>query len=253
MAASPPDRDRAPGAVLRAVTWNCHGAVGADRRCDPARTLATIARMQPDILALQEVDGRSHLGRRRRAFEFLSAGLTEADGGHIVEARTVRRTDRDYGHLLWSRWPVVSATVHALPEPGFEARAAIEAVLATPAGRLRVLTFHLGLLPRQRRAQARFLAERVDAADEPVLAMGDGNDLRLGGSLHTCLAPRLPVHVAPRSFPGRWPLMRLDRIYASAGFLLAAHRVDAPSGPASDHRAVVADLAWPDGSPNVGD
>ena len=245
MAASPPETAIAERGVVRAVTWNCHGSIGADRRCDPERTLSTIARLGPDILALQEVDGRSHLGRQRRAFETLGQGLLEIAGSQIVEARTVRREDRDYGHLLWSRWPIVTATVHPLPEAGFEPRAAIEAVVATPAGRLRVLAFHLGLLPRQRRAQAQFLAERVDAGDGPVLAMGDGNDLRLGGALHAALAPRLPVHATPRSFPARWPMLRLDRIYASAGFSLVTQGPDAASGLASDHLAVAADLAWP--------
>ncbi len=246
MAASQPEPETAERGVIRAVTWNCHGSIGADRRCDPDRTLATIARLGPDILALQEVDGRSHLGRRQRAFETLGQELLKTAGSQIVEARTVPREDRDYGHLLWSRWPIVSATIHALPEPGVEPRAAIEAVIAAPSGHLRVLAFHLGLLRRQRRAQAQFLAERVDARDVPTLAMGDGNDLRLGGALHGALAPRLPVHTAPRSFPARWPMLRLDRIYASEGFSLVTHGPGHASRPASDHLAVTADLAWPE-------
>ncbi|MEF2554462.1 hypothetical protein VQ042_24675 [Aurantimonas sp. A2-1-M11] len=68
------------------------------------------------------------------------------------------------------------------------------------------------------------------------------------------LAPIVPAGAGARraAQPGRWPLMRLDRIYSSTGFALAARRVDAPSGRASDHCAVVADLAWPDAPPNEG-
>lgn len=245
MTASQPELATAERGVMRAVTWNCHGSIGGDRRCDPERTLTTIARLQPDILALQEVDGRSHLGRRRGAFEHLSGRLLETSGSQIVEARTVRDKDRDYGHLLWSRWPIVEAVVHVLPEAGIEERAAIEAVVATPNGRLRVLAFHLGLLPRQRRSQSHFLAERLDALEGPALVMGDGNDMRLGGSLHVSLAGRLAVQVTPRSFPARLPLFRLDRIYASDVFDLRGYRVDAAARSASDHLPVIADLAWP--------
>ncbi|MBC8130195.1 MAG: endonuclease/exonuclease/phosphatase family protein, partial [Rhizobiaceae bacterium] len=97
-------------APLRIVSWNVHGCVGADWRCDPLRTFAVIAALKPDILALQEIDGRTHLRRHSRAFETFAERL----GGHRVEARLVRKPDRDYGHLLWSRWPLAQASVRRL-------------------------------------------------------------------------------------------------------------------------------------------
>ncbi|MCB8839308.1 endonuclease/exonuclease/phosphatase family protein [Aurantimonas sp. VKM B-3413] len=245
-AASPPDRE--PGADqvaeaagperLRVVTWNCHGSVGRDWRCDPERTLSVIERLQPDLLALQEVDGRSHLGRRARAFEFFAERL----GGHVAEARTLRRPDRDYGHLLWSRRPIRPVAVHALPGPGIEPRAAIEIVIdRTDGGVLNVLSAHLGLSQKGRQRQSMQIAGLVAAWAGPGLVLGDFNEWRLG-TVHRVLSSRLPHHAAPRSWPSLMPLARMDRIYLSSGLLPKRAFLDEEAAKASDHLPLVADL-----------
>ena len=175
-----------------------------------------ITRLQPDILALQEVDGRAHLGRRERAFEW----FTERLGPHICEARTVPRANRDYGHLLWSRWPFHSCEISTLPGKGLEPRMAIEVAIETPGGSITVLAAHLGLSPVARKAQAEFLAARAAASSYPTLMLGDTNAWRLSGSVDDALRTVLPVAATPRSFPAWWPLARMDRIYAGKGWVL---------------------------------
>ncbi|UIJ70924.1 endonuclease/exonuclease/phosphatase family protein [Aurantimonas sp. HBX-1] len=226
-----------PARRLRIVSWNCHGAIGRDGRCDPERTLAVIAALDPDILALQEVDGRSHLGRRPLAFEFFAARL----GGHLVEARTVLRERRDYGHLLWSRDEVLDSRVHALPG-GVEPRAAVDARCRTALGPVRVIATHLGLGPATRRAQARFVASAIGPEDGHVVALGDFNEWRRGGAVDAVLSDRLPVRVSERSWPARWPLVHLDRLYASSGLRATVRAAPAWIAAASDHLPLVVDL-----------
>ncbi len=226
------------GQRLRVVTWNCHGAVGRDFRCRPERILSVIQRLKPDILALQEVDGRAHLGRRERAFEWFADRL----GPHVAEARTVRRTNRDYGHLLWSRWPFRSVRTLILPGKGVEPRLAIEADIEAPGGPITVLAAHLGLSPFARKTQAEFLAARASASSHPALVLGDTNAWRLSGSVDDALRAVCPLSVTPRSFPAWWPVVRMDRIHAGTGWVLEHSFVDINAAKASDHLPVVADL-----------
>lgn len=223
---------------LRIVSWNCHGSIGRDGRCDRERTLAVIAALDPDILALQEVDGRSHLGRRELAFEFFAARL----GGHLVEARTVRREGRDYGHLLWSRHPIRESRVHVLPGGGFEPRAAVEALCETALGPVRMMATHLGLGPRNRRLQARFLASTIGRSDAPAIVLGDFNEWRQGGAVDAALAERLPARVSVRSWPARWPLAYFDRLYASPSLQPVRRDVPAWMAHASDHLPLAVDI-----------
>ena len=47
----------------RILTYNVHRCVGADRRLDVGRVAEVIARLKPDIVALQELDvGRARTG-----------------------------------------------------------------------------------------------------------------------------------------------------------------------------------------------
>ncbi|CAN5259585.1 hypothetical protein BH09PSE2_BH09PSE2_17080 [soil metagenome] len=46
---------------IRVMTYNVHGCVGGDRKLDVGRIAAVIAREEPDVVALQELD----VGRAR--------------------------------------------------------------------------------------------------------------------------------------------------------------------------------------------
>ncbi|WP_102959807.1 endonuclease/exonuclease/phosphatase family protein [Mangrovicella endophytica] len=226
---------------LTVASWNIHGGIGTDRRCDLGRVLDVITTFDADILALQEVDGRSQFGRQKNAFERLTAAL----GGHIVEARTIRRQDRDYGHLLWSRWPLEETSVHTLPGGGLEMRATIEARVMTPGAPLRVFATHFGLMAGARRRQAAFLAALARTSREPVLILGDFNEWRRRGPVHAALSAVLPECAAPLTWPARRPRVPLDRLYGSTGLDLEIVADDgrmSAAAMASDHRPVLAHL-----------
>ncbi|WP_158871757.1 endonuclease/exonuclease/phosphatase family protein [Antarcticirhabdus aurantiaca] len=228
-----------PPAPIRLLSWNLHGFIGRGRAPDLGRTLAAVARLSPDIAALQEVDGRTRLGRGPFAFERLAEGL----GYHLAEARTLRgrRPGTDYGHVLWSRWPILEAEMVRLPG-GVEPRAAIDARVETPHGPLRILSTHFSLNPRGRRAQARLLAERLAAEPGPALLLGDLNEWRADGAVHRTLSAVLPAFARPRSWPAGRPVAAMDRLYANGGVSLLSGGVDALSVEASDHLPLVCEV-----------
>jgi endonuclease/exonuclease/phosphatase family metal-dependent hydrolase len=218
---------------MRVVSWNIHGGIGRDGRCDPERVLKHLHALRPDILALQ-------FGRRAEAFEFFADAL----GPHCVEARLVRRPGRDYGHFLWSRWPISASGVHLLPDGRIEQRGAIEAVIATPDGSLRVLATHLGLWPASRRRQAQTLAELAEKSDVPVVALGDFNEWHPRGGVHAALSAVLPRFAMPPTWPARRPTIRLDRLYAREDLVLTLLPEGLDAAEASDHLPLVAEISF---------
>ena len=222
---------------MRLLTWNIHGCIGRDGRCDPERIVDELAISKSDIVALQEVDGRTHLGRRANAFEYFAAQL----GGHVAEARLIRRSGRDYGHLLWSRWPLHDIEVTLLPGGTLERRGVIKATCMTPDGPVRILATHLGVFPWQRPAQALVLALQIENAQLPTLALGDFNEWRRSGAVHRSLTSQLPLLAACATWPSARPIAWMDRIYASNHFRITASHALATK--ASDHLPLVADVS----------
>ena len=54
----------------RILTYNVHRCVGSDRRLDVGRVAAVIAELEPDLVALQELDvGRARTGHVDQAHE----------------------------------------------------------------------------------------------------------------------------------------------------------------------------------------
>ncbi len=95
--------------------------------------------------------------------------------------------------------------------PGVEPRGALVADLQFPAGPLRVIAAHLGLLKRSREQQAESILTALQEADTlPTLLIGDLNEWRVGK--RSSLAALMPTfnHVATAvpSFPSRFPVLR---------------------------------------------
>jgi len=134
------------------VTWNIQCGLGCDGVFDLAR-IARVARAlgEADVICLQEVarndpaydGGADQVAELRRLFPgyevFFGAGLDRARG---------RGARRQFGNALLSRLPVLQLFRHLLPHPAeggikHMQRQAIEAVVQTTAGPLRVVTTHL--------------------------------------------------------------------------------------------------------------
>jgi endonuclease/exonuclease/phosphatase family metal-dependent hydrolase len=73
--------------------------------------------------------------------------------------------------------------------------------------------------------------------------MGDFNDWPRRGPVAKALANLLPASTFHRTFPARWPLFILDRIYCRPREALVSSWVDRDGRTASDHLPVLADIA----------
>jgi endonuclease/exonuclease/phosphatase family metal-dependent hydrolase len=228
-----------PPAVIRVMTWNIHGGIGADGKFDLARIVAAIARHEPDVVALQEVDSRRRPAGGPSPFTF----LREAIGHHGIEAKSITTTDGDYGQMVISRWPLLAVKIHDITVAEREPRRAIQTDVSAPHGSLRLIASHFGLKLSERRTQARRLVEIARPHPSTTVMLGDFNDWLWPSSMRAALERELPAHTRHPTFPSRCPVLSLDRVYCWPARALLRSFVDRDARRASDHLAVVADIA----------
>ena len=217
------------------ASYNIHKGVGRDRRFDPHRTVMVIKEINPDVIALQEADRR--FGNRsglldidmlKRECGLVPVPLAFSQGGHGW-----------HGNVILYRQGSVAA-IRQINLPGLEPRGALVVDLDLPAGPLRIIAAHLGLLRRSRALQiAALISIAKPRDDRPVLLMGDFNEWRLGNrSSLQGLAPAFgPLHAAIPSFPSRFPVWALDRVFGYPSNLISSVTLhDTPLARiASDH------------------
>ncbi|QIJ76907.1 EEP domain-containing protein [Methylobacterium sp. NI91] len=241
---------------LRLVTYNVRHCRGTDGRVAPERVAQVIAALEPDIVALQEVDvGRARTGGLDQAEEIARLVGMFAHfhpALHIEEER--------YGDALLTHLPSRLKRADALPgllqRPGLEPRGALWVEVTAGDVALQVLTTHFGLLGAERIAQAEALLGPDWLGDPacraPTVLLGDFNATgwsrayrRLSRRLTD--ARRLTGERRWRggaSFPSRFPLLRIDHVFVSER--VAVERIavvdNALARQASDHLPVLAEI-----------
>jgi len=187
------------------ITWNVQWCRGVDGVVDPARIVAEAKRLADfDVLCLQEIadnypDPRLPGSEGDDQFARLAHLLPDcvAVPGVAVDQPGEGGRRRRFGNMILSRLPVRQVYRYLLPypcDPGVPGmpRIAVEAVVGTPSGELRVITTHLEYYSaRQRMAQAEALrtiyAEGHAYAREAQVTITDG------GPFHTFIRPRATV------------------------------------------------------------
>lgn len=194
------------GGDIVIASYNVHKCIGIDKQFNPQRTTEVISEIDADVIALQEADRR--FGERSG---LLDLGLLERRHGLIPVpiTSTMPKGHGWHGNVLLFREGVVR-NVQQLKLPGVEPRGALVADLQFPAGPLRVIAAHLGLLKRSREQQAESILTALQEADTlPTLLIGDLNEWRIGK--RSSLAALMPTfnHVATAvpSFPSRFPVL----------------------------------------------
>lgn len=228
---------------LRVMTYNLHGCIGRDRRYDPGRIVAVIREADPDILGMQEV--RRNTDEELELFDLLAE---EYPDRYTLFHPSLRDSRGDYGNALVSRFPIQEQRIIDLDDPEAdypkgrpEARHAILARLEHDTGPLEVLVTHLALERGLRRYQGEKLIDIVRefsaGSDDPMFFMGDFNEWRLSSAFLKELDKLFSRHIARRSFPSRFPLLSLDKIWTTPNvepLRIWAHR-SRLSRRASDH------------------
>ena len=144
--------------------------------------------------------------------------------------------------MLLSRWEIAAWTHHDISFKRREPRSLIEARIETGYGPVSVLAAHLGLNPGERRRQTITVAALAEADGLPTVIMGDFNEPTGRGTAGKMLGRIFDSVGRLPTFPSRWPLLPLDRIWFEPAFALVRSGVHRDAGAASDHLPLWADL-----------
>lgn len=251
---------------MRVATFNIlHGSTFPGGQVDVDGLAEAVARLDADVLALQEVDRFQPRSRyadlTRVAAEAMGAvehrfvaALSGTPGATWMAATGEEQPDAAaYGIALLSRhpvtaWEVVRLPTLAVPVPMWfrgsrrpawvrdEPRVAVAATVAPHRGPpLTVVGTHLTFVHRWNRRQLRTLVGSLPARSSAVLA----GDLNMDVATATAVSGLRPLATGP-TFPADDPREQLDHLLGTPD--LRATRAEVVALPLSDHRALVADL-----------
>ena len=253
---------------MRLATFNIlHGGRHHDDEHVDSTLLADAVRdLDPDVLALQEVDRNqprsAHADLTAVAAEAMGAvdhrfvaALAGSPGATWTAATGSEHPDSaGYGVALLSRhpvsaWQVVRLPGAPLPAPWIfhdrrlprlvrdEPRVAVAAQVETPRdGCVTVVNTHLSFLTYWNRHQLGRLVSALGDAPRPLVLTGD---LNMGPDPAT-RASGLRSLAAARTFPADDPVRQIDHVLADGP--IVATRAEARRMPLSDHLALVVEL-----------
>ncbi len=232
---------------LSVATYNVHQWIGSDGRHDQARLLKVIEELQAGIVALQEV---TYPGAE--SWESGEARLAEASGLHVVSGPTLLHRNRHFGNVVLTSYPVLRVDRRDLAFSGREPRGALDLDIDLGSGVVvRVIATHLGRREAERGLQVRKLLDLVDSTKHgPLIMLGDFNLWNPKSGLLAKIHEKMGYASALRTFPSRYPLLSLDRIWVSPHQALRDLRVHSTlvTRQASDHLPLIATIELQSGT-----
>ncbi len=239
---------------LRVLSYNIHHCEGVDGKLDVARIAQVIRAVEPDLVALQEVD---QIVPRSQSVD-QPAELARLTKMHVVIGPNIPLQGGAYGNAVLSRFPIRRHENLKLPRfDNGEQRGVLELEIDLPGTDqpLLFLATHLDHRPKneERLASVKSILEiTAKQPDQPALLAGDLNDVPesavlAGISQHWTranvkLLPTIPVAKPTRQIDfvllrpqGRWKVIETKVIEETV---------------ASDHRPILATLELLTRAPN---
>jgi len=243
---------------LRVLTVNTHkGFTAFNRRFVLHELREAVRAVSADIVFLQEVLGEARVPPKHRGTDWPASQyefLADSIWPQYAYGKNAVHRGGHHGNAVLSKFPIVRFENRDISVNGRERRGLLHCVLDVPGRALPVhaICVHLGLNEAQRRWQLERLCQQIEEktpAGAPLIVAGDFNDwrLRAHARLRRC-AGLTEVFVqatgsAARTFPARWPVLKLDRIYVrnarTARPVLLRPR---PWSKLSDHAPLAAEL-----------
>jgi len=223
---------------LRILTYNIHHGEGTDGKLDLARLARIINGLNPDVVALQEVDRRTN----RSAQVDQAARLAELTGMHSAFGTALYYDGGEYGEAVLSRFPIAAPKARRLPfHPGQEPRTALEATIRPDNGLPEFLLVgtHWCHQSSDTRTEQAEQTNRLYPAQggPPVILAGDLNARPGSPPINTLIERQWVDAVAPES--------KIDYVLYRQSDPWRVLEVAIPEEDvASDHRPVLAVLEW---------
>ena len=199
---------------------------------------ADIAHFRPDLVTFEEATTSDY------------AGLSAAGAFARLPHRVLVSRDDPWGFVIASRYPM--RNIHVVYGGGYPFL--VTATLQLPSGDIRLWVVHdytpVASLPLWRSELGRIAGLARSQGASRLLVAGDFNASWGSKGLREILDAGLTDAAAARGTPfdmtwpqGRWfpPLVRIDHVLVGAG--ISATRINAATGPGSDHHELFASVA----------
>jgi endonuclease/exonuclease/phosphatase family metal-dependent hydrolase len=241
--------------IIRVMTYNIHSGVNRDGKIRLQPAVQVIRELNPDIVAMQEVD----MGITHRRYRHQAKVLSERLEMEFFFFPLVQFETRHYGLAFLSRRPFTVVKCDRLPTvlPRFrlQKRGAVWIRLNHLPRPTHIFNTHLGLFHRERRRQVEALLGKnwLEAVprDEAVVLCGDLNAGPLSWTYRNLSATLSDVQrrrggrQRPKStFSSRRPILRIDHIFVSHHLQPLSVKVPTSriTQMASDHLPLSAEL-----------
>lgn len=243
---------------LKVLSYNIHKGFGIGNLSFTLPDMrGAIVSLCPDIVFLQEVIGQHDKHARRiELWPNLpqSHYLAEDLWPHVAYGKTSVFDHGHQGNAILSRFPIRSYENIDISTNPVECRALLHAVIEVPGvdDPVHCVCVHLNLFRRGREEQLRRISSRVASSvgrTAPLILAGDFNDWQQRAS--GLLVRELGIKEVFRdtqgayaaTFPMRYPLFALDRVYARGLSMVGGRAlVGDPWEKLSDHAPLYAEL-----------
>ncbi|MFC1782978.1 endonuclease/exonuclease/phosphatase family protein [Planctomycetota bacterium] len=223
---------------LRVLTYNIHHGEAMDGEFDYERLAKVITDLEPDVVALQEVDR----GTQRAGGVDQPALLGKLTGMYFAFGQAMPYQGGQYGEAVLSRFPIEKVEVYPLPfRPGQEPRAALVTYIKPDNGLPEFIFVgtHLCHQSNDTRTEQARQMNRVltDREGPPVILAGDLNARTDSDPMNELLTERWTDVIAPQSRID-YILVRPTDLWKVVEVKITDERV------VSDHLPVLAMLEW---------
>jgi len=238
------------------MTYNVHSCMGKGGKPLPELIAEVISSYMPDVVALQELDS----GLKRTGFVDQAGELARLLKMQFHFHPSLYLEDGFYGNAILSRFPLKPVKADALPMLSgintHETRGVLWVEVELEKTIIQVLNTHLGLNRRERILQIKHLTGkkwlRHPLCSAPIIFCADLNALPTSSvyrEIRKILRDGQEFfgRGLKRTWPSRFPLMRLDYIFVSPDVQI--NNISVPRShltrSASDHLPVIAEIALP--------
>lgn len=157
---------------LRILSYNIKHGRGTDNRVDLERTASVIRRLNPDVVALQEVDDRVKRSGKVNQPELLSrlTGLKHHAFGSFFDYQ-----GGQYGMAMLSRYPIAKHNNLRLPDGAEPRTSLITKIVLDRDNTITVADVHFYRTENERLAQSKTLLEHLGKIKGAIVIAGDFN------------------------------------------------------------------------------
>ena len=229
---------------IRIVSYNIRHGAGMDGKIDLQRISAVISKMNPDLVALQEVD---KCCRRSKKVD-IAARLAKSLGMQYRFGKFMNFQGGEYGMAVLSRFPILKTIRHQLPR-GKEPRCALEVVLKIKGLNkpLSFVSIHNDWVNEKiRQKQIKSLLKDLSNRNNPIILAGDFNCEKSDISMRNLKESgwRILDKNGEKTYPSIKPNKEIDYVVLKNFPATSVRHGVIAEKTASDHRPIYAVISY---------